>query len=121
MNCLGLFSLVQLAHVCRRFQHLSRDASLWEHVELTRDSISRRMNSQGLKRLIRLYLGPPLRSVVLEETSRVGNVVITEALVDLLFSSCPHIQSVTLLNCDLRKVSAKIIDYSGASDNGIDR
>lgn len=90
--------------MCRRFQHLSKDDSVWESVELTRESIGKKVSSQTLKKLIRLYLGPSLCAVSLEETNLKGNATVTEALVDLLFSCCPNIESVTLLNCDLRKV-----------------
>lgn len=105
MNFLNLLSLVRLALVCRRFCHLSKDASVWDRVELTRESVGRKMSSQMLKKLIRLYLTPSLHYVVLEESNLRGNAAITEATVDLLFNSCPHIQSIMLLNCDLRKVS----------------
>ena len=74
-------------------------------MELTRDSVERKPSTQLLKKLIRLYLTPSLEHVVLEECHPKGNVAVTEATVDLLFTSCPLIESVTLVNCDMRKVS----------------
>lgn len=104
MNYLNLLSLVRFSLVCTRFLHLSRDASVWKSVELTHNSIGRKVNSLTLKRLIRLYLPPSLSRVVLEEVNLKGNLTITEALIDLLFGNCPKIDSITLINCDLRKV-----------------
>ena len=104
LGYLSVLSLVHVSLVCRRFRHLSSDTAIWETVELTLQSLGRKLNSQTLKKIIRLHLAPCVRSVVLEETNVRGNAVITEALLDLLFSSCPKIETITLLHCDLRKV-----------------
>ena len=90
--------------------------SVWESVELTRESMRRKLNSLTLKRVVRSHLPPSLRRVVLEETNLRGNPVITEALLELLFSCCPRIESITLLNCDIKKVSVcEWVSYLGLS------
>ena len=76
----------------------------WEDVELTRNSMGRKVDSLTLKRIIRNHLPTSLHRIVLEETNLKGNAVITEALLELLFSRCPRIESITLLRCDMKKV-----------------
>ncbi len=104
MTYLNILSLVRFSLVCRRFNHLGRDSSVWERVELTRESIGRMVDSQTMKRLIRLYLPQTLLEVKLEEMNLKGNLTITEALIELLFVNCPKIECITLINCDLKKV-----------------
>ena len=104
MTYLSVLSLFHLSLVCRRFFQLSRDSSVWENVELTQDSIGKRLDSLKMKKLIRTHLPLSLCRVVLEETHFKGNLSVTEAALDLLFKRCPKVESITLLNCDLTKV-----------------
>lgn len=104
MTYLTVLSLFRLSLVCRRFFQLSQDSAVWENVELTRDSIGRKLDSLKMKKLIRIHLSSSLCSVVLEETRFKGNLTVTEAVLDLLFNKCPKVECVTLLNCDLTKV-----------------
>ena len=105
LSYLNLISLLFFSRVCRRFHHLSLDPSAWESVELTRESMGgKKLSALALKRIVRSHLKPCLRRVVLEETNLKGNAVVTDALLELLFSCCPRVQSITLLNCDTRKV-----------------
>lgn len=109
LGYLNLVALVLMSRVCRRFHHLSKDMAAWETVALTRESMGKKLNSLTLKRVIRSHLPASLRGIVLEETTLRGNAVITAALMDLLFNCCPKIESITLINCDMRKVCE---DYS---------
>lgn len=83
---------------------MSKDASVWESVELTYDSMKKKMDSQSMKKLIRLYFPKTVRRVVIEESRYKGNMTITESFIDLLFTLCPGIKAVSLINCDLKKV-----------------
>ena len=106
MGHLTVLSLFYMSLVCRRFLFLSRDRSVWESVELTQESIGKRVDSQKLKKLIRERLSSSVTRVVVEETfPKKGNLAVTEALLDLLFNTCPKIRTIVLMRCDFTKVS----------------
>ena len=65
-----------------------------------------------MKKLVRGYVSPCTLSVVVEEGNLKGNAAVTPALIDLIFTSAPKLESVTLINSDLRKVGLQEISQN---------
>ena len=108
MGLLGVHSLINLSRVSRRFHHLHGDESIWSDVDLTHTSLGRRLDARKLKKVIHTYLPSSLWRIKLSSNSQSissKNAIVTEALLNDLFTLCPMIETITLHRCDLTNVS----------------
>ena len=108
MGLLDVHSLITLSRVSRRFHHLHGDESIWSDVDLTLRSLGRRLDTRKLKKIIHTYLPSSLWRINLSSNSQSissKNAIVTEALLNDLFTRCPTIETLTLQRCDLTNVS----------------
>ena len=108
MGLLDVHSLINLSRVSRRFHHLHGDESIWSDVDLTHTSLGRRLDARKLKKVIHTYLPSSLWRIKLSSNSQSissKNAIVTEALLNDLFTLCPMIETITLHRCDLTNVS----------------
>ena len=107
MTFLDLRSLVMLSRACRRFHHLYSDESIWEEVDLSRESTGVRLDARKLKQIVRTHLSESVLSVKLSSNAFSSSKppIVTEPVLDLLFERCPNIQRISLHKCDLTTVS----------------
>jgi len=75
---------------------------------MTRESFGRKVDLQKMKKFIRERLSSVVRRVVIEEMFPSNKAVVTEALLDLLFNTCPKIRSIVVSRCDFSKVSVRV-------------
>ena len=109
MGLLDVHSLISLSRVSRRLHHLHGDESIWSDVDLlTLRSLGRRLDTRKLKKIIHTYLPSSLWRIKLSSNSQSissKNALVTEALLNDLFTRCPTIEALTLQGCDLTNVS----------------
>lgn len=105
MQLLDVHSLICLSRVCRRFHHLHRDDFIWSDVDLTLESLrTPRLDVRKLKKIVHTYLPPSLRSIKLSSNRQSKNPIVTEALLNDLFTQCPNITTIALYCCVLNDV-----------------
>lgn len=108
MGLLDIHSLISLSRVSRRFHHLHGDESIWSDVDLTHRSLGKRLDARKLKKIIHTYLPSSLWRIKLSSNSQSissKNAIVTEALLNDLFTRCPTIETIILHRCDLTNVS----------------
>ena len=108
MGLLDVHSLINLSRVSRRFHYLHGDESIWSDVDLTNKSLGRRLDTRKLKKIIHTYLPSSLWRIKLSSNSQSissKNPIVTEALLNDLFTRCPTIETIFLHTCDLTNVS----------------
>ncbi|KAM6233190.1 F-box/LRR-repeat protein 12 [Porphyrio hochstetteri] len=109
---LPLRDRLRATRVCRRWQRLALDGSVWRHVDLS----PHRLTPQTLWSLVRHRLGDSLRTLRLRGALRCGagrrRRLLSPALLGALEKRCPRLQRLCLAETDLRPVPYESIPSS---------
>lgn len=105
MGLLDVHSLISLSRVCRRFHHLHGDEFIWSDVDLSEVSVRAKLDVRKLKKIISTYLPQSLWRVKLSSNAGSKPAVVTESLLNELFTKCPSITTIVLHKCDLTILS----------------
>ncbi|XP_074990410.1 F-box/LRR-repeat protein 12 [Calonectris borealis] len=99
---LPLRDRLRAARVCRRWQRLALDRTVWRHVDLS----PHRINSRTLWHLVRRRLHDSLRTLRVRGTLRSGGKdrLLSPALLAALGKRCPRLHRLCLAETDLRPV-----------------
>ena len=90
--------LLRIALVCRTWNRLSRDSSLWSHLDL--EPLANTLGSNVMQRLINTMFAPLGKHLSLNK-----NLVTTEILQGL-FENCCRLQSLSLNDCRFHSAGA---------------
>ena len=74
---------------------------------MTKESFGRRIDLQKMKKFIRERLSSAVTRVMVEEMFP-SKAVVNEALLDLLFNTCPKLKIIVVVRSDFSKVSELI-------------
>ncbi|XP_074710863.1 F-box/LRR-repeat protein 12 isoform X1 [Strix uralensis] len=96
--------------VCRRWQRLALDRTVWRHVDLS----PHRISSQTLWHLVRRRLRDSLRTLRVQGALRSGDKrrLLSPALLAALGERCPHLRRLCLADTDLRPLPYKSLPAS---------
>ncbi|XP_075594134.1 F-box/LRR-repeat protein 12 [Balearica regulorum gibbericeps] len=110
LELLPLRDRLRAARVCRRWQRLALDRTVWRHVDLS----PHRLTSPILWHLVRWRLRDSLRTLRLRGTLRSGDKrrLLSPALLVALGKRCPQLQRLCLAEMDLRPVPYESIPLS---------
>ena len=102
MGLLDVHSLISLSRVCRRFHHLHGDEFIWSDVDLSEVSVRAKLDVRKLKKIVSTYLPQSLWRVKLSSNTGSKNPpIVTESLLNELFTKCPSVTTIVLHKCDL--------------------